>query len=47
MNPTAILALIGDLYVQIAQLQETNRELQARVAELESESASSGEPNNA
>jgi hypothetical protein len=29
MNPTSILALVGDLYAQVAQLTEENRKLHA------------------
>lgn len=33
MNPTAILALIGDLYAQIATLTEDNQQLRQQVSE--------------
>lgn len=31
MNPAAVLALIGDLYAQVAQLQQENAQLRAQV----------------
>lgn len=34
MNPASILALIGDLYLQIASLSEQNRALEEELARL-------------
>jgi cell division septum initiation protein DivIVA len=35
MNPAAILALLGDLYVQIEALQKENEDLKAKLVETE------------
>jgi len=35
VNPAAILALIGDLYAQIAELREQNEHLRKQLAEAQ------------
>lgn len=35
MNPAAILALISDLYGQVAELTERNQRLEAQLAETQ------------
>lgn len=42
MNPTAVLALIGDLYAQNAALVEENRHLKEAAAQSSNTSASAG-----
>ena len=41
MNPAAILALIGDLYEQVATLQAENAELRQALAQQQDQSGGS------
>lgn len=44
MNAAAILALISDLYAQVAQAQERAARAEARVADLEAQQQPSAAP---